>query len=59
MILNMKLTVSNRTRAPIMSLVRNGVTYFKTLGDCEGIKRCKEWAANNDHAINPNTLPKL
>ena len=54
----MKLTI-NSLDIRQMKLVRQGVTYFRTLGDAEGIKRCKEWAMNEGHAINPNTLPKL
>jgi len=59
MIVDMKLSVSNKTGAHIMSLVREETCYFKTLGDISGIKRCKEWAAYNHHAINPNTIPKF
>ena len=58
MIVDMKLSI-NRIGVNQMSLTREGVLYFKTLGDMEGIKRCKEWAISQNHAINPNTIPKF
>ncbi len=57
MILNCKLSVSRSTGAHIMSLVKDGVTYFKTLGDTDGIKRLRDWAGTNGFLIDSRTLP--
>ena len=41
----------------VLSVVSaQGVVYFQTLGDCDGIRRIKEWALRNKRTINPAHL---